>query len=115
MSTDRTKQADTVSRLDSHNSSVDPGDMKTLTACNQQWQHKDDRSQHVGWQISEEDKIRYECCHVSAEPALRRAAVLGEKDLRSERSVDQNVIKYQPTETTLSLGLAERRFNSVVC
>ena len=33
--------------------------------------------------------IRYECCHFSAEPALRRAAVSGEKDLRSERSVDQ--------------------------
>merc|ERR1719264_1139688 len=46
------KQADTVSRLDSHTTRVDPGHQKTIAACHQQGQQQSCQAQHLGWQRS---------------------------------------------------------------
>merc|ERR550519_983795 len=46
------KQADTVSRLDSHTTRVDPGHQKTLAASHQQGQQQSCQAQHLSWQRS---------------------------------------------------------------
>ena len=114
MSTDHTKQADTVSRLDSHTTRVDPGHQKTLAACHQQGQQQSCQAQHLGWQRSE--KIGDECsesllcsraCFESAEKEqlLVQLPFVSEEKI-SDRIRATHVIKCQPTRWQSQLSLS---------